>query len=123
MADLKSTIDDLVVGDDYDVIRDLSNVPTGQALTQGKLTVKENPWDSVAIITKTITGAATSHGVISDTGAGDTVAKIKFSLLGSETVLLKPHYRYYYDIEVTTDAAKVYTPESGTMKPFHQITV
>jgi hypothetical protein len=102
MADLTAVIDSIVVGDDYDIIRDISTLPIGQGIAEAWLTIKENVWDTTTILSKHITGTVSSGGIIEDDGLSDTIGRIRFTLLNSETVLLKEFYRYTYDIQIKT---------------------
>lgn len=122
MADLNAKIDDIVAGDDYDIVRDVTNVPIGQFLVQAWLTIKENHWDASKIIQKVITADISPSGIILDTGVGDTDAIIRFSLYASDTVNLHEFYEYQYDIQVKTDTGKIYTPESGTLVAHRSVT-
>jgi len=122
MADLNVVINDVVCGDDYDVIRNITNVPVGQFVSEAWLTIRENHWDSDAAITKHITVTISGDGIIEDTGATDTLARVRFALRADETVLLHEFYDYSYDIQLKTDAGKIYTPESGILTPFASVT-
>lgn len=121
MADLDVVITGVVAGDDYDLIRDISLIPVGQKLVSAVMTIKENHWDADSIIVKNITGDISGGGIIEDDGEDDETARVRFTLLSSDTILLKPFYTYVYDIQVTTDAGKIHTPESGTLTPFSNI--
>lgn len=122
MADLNVTINDLVCGDDYDIIRDIINIPTGQSIAEAWLTVREEHWSTDAVFTKHITTTISGDGIIEDTGVGDTVGKVRFTLRADETVTLHEFFPYSYDIQLKTDLGKVYTPESGILTPFASVT-
>lgn len=123
MANLTETINNVVSGDDFQIVREITNVNTGQHLTNAWLTIKENNWDSTYIIQKAITSSDVPlQGVISDTGDTDTVANVKFNLTADETILLKPFYSYVYDIQVKTNTDLIYTPEIGTITAQASIT-
>jgi len=125
MADLKAKIKDVVVGDDISIYTTLDNVGTGQSLTTARLTIKEEWWDSDddALIQKTITTSLiVGEGHIEDDGAGDDVATLRFDLTQDETILLHPYFDYVYDIQVTTNTGKNFTPEFGTFYPVPSVT-
>jgi len=112
MADLENTIDDLVVGDDFDVIRDITIIPASQTITEAWMTVREESWSSSAVFTKHITPTISGDGLIEDTGA-DTVGRVIFTLLNTDTIELHEYFSYAYDIQIKTSAGKLYTLESG----------
>lgn len=121
MADLKSTIDNIVTGDDCDVIREIENVPIGMTLIQAWLSIRENYWSTAVILAKTITTTATVNGRIEDNGA-DTIGVLRFRLTKEETVLLHEHYEYDFDVQVKTSDGSIYTPESGKFTAHHSVT-
>jgi hypothetical protein len=124
MPNLVGEIRDFVSGDDLDVWRTISEIPTGQILSKAWFTVKTGPSvaDVAAIFQKTITTApVTGQGAITDTGA-DTIGRVRFELTHVNTALLSDGVAYYYDIQVLTDAGKIYTPERGLIKAKGEIT-
>jgi hypothetical protein len=126
MTLLDQRIEDIVVGDDVDVERVVTNVPSGQELSKAWLTIKtaEADLDAAAVIQKAITSTPQAGvGQITDTGSGDTIGTIVFSLTAADTLLLGSTIVYYYDIQVKTDQAKVYTVEKGLLQLKKQITI
>lgn len=125
MADLNSTIDNIVQGDDCFVIRDISNIPAGQQLVDAWLSIKENHWDTSAVITKHITTVSSADGHIVDSGQTDTLGLIQFKLASTDTTDLHAYYTYVFDIQVKTTGASgtsIFTPESGTLYVHPSIT-
>lgn len=122
MADLESVIDDVVQGDDCDIIRQVTNIPIGSSLTDAWLSIKENHWDTTAIITKHITTTPSASGHIEDTGSGDTVGIVRFRLAKEETIILHEHFTYDFDVQVKNSNGGVSTPESGKFTPHHSVT-
>ena len=115
----------LVVGDNMDVIRTITGIPSGQVLTDGWLTIKENPDDpdEDAIIQKHITtDYVAGEGQITDDGETDQEGEAIFELTAANTALFQAGYRYHYDIQFKTDADKIGTLEIGTITPLQQIT-
>lgn len=121
MADLRSRIDNIVAGDDCDIIREIENVPLGTGLTDAWLTVRENYWSTSVVLAKHITPSSTSSGMIEDTGT-DTIGVVRFRLTKEETVVLHEHYEYDFDIQVKTSDGSIYTPESGKFVAHHSVT-
>lgn len=121
MADLESRIDNIVVGDECDVIREIGNIPIGSALTDAWFTVRDNHWSTAAVLSKYITVAVSVNGRIEDTGT-DTVGIVRFRLTKEETVLLHEHFEYDFDVQVKTSDGSIYTPESGKFKAHHSVT-
>lgn len=118
MPTLDARIDNVVAGDDLEITRTITSVPSGATLTDAWLTVKEHPddADSAAIIDKQITSAdVAGTGQITDTGADGTGA-VRFDLKDTDTALLVPGRDYYWDIQVKTSAAAIYTPTVGKIR-------
>jgi len=123
MPNLHNTINDIVVGDSYDIVRNIGLVPTGQYITSATLSIKEDLWDVAYILQKTISSALSSSGIIDDTGVGDSIGKVTFILNSADTKNFKPYFKYVYDIQMTTNLNKVYTPETGTLTANAEVTV
>lgn len=123
MANFKEIIDDVVVGDDFQVIRTIDNISVGQSLTEAWFTIKEYHWSSTYIFQKHITTSnVDAQGVISDTGDTDTIANLRFNLTAANTLLLSPFFSYTYDIQVKTNTGLLYTPEIGIFTPQASLT-
>jgi hypothetical protein len=126
MADLDSVIVDFVVGDDIEIKRTITNVPSGTSITKAWLTIKAfaaDP-DANAIIQKIITTTDQPLvGQITDDGSGDQQAEVVFRVLGSETVLLTGGQTYRFDIQVKASTGRIYTPELGTITGRAQMTL
>lgn len=118
MANFNGLIEEVVVGDDFQVVRTIDNISVGQSLAEAWFTIKENNWSSSYIFQKHITTSnVEAQGVISDTGNTDTIANLHFNLTAEDTLLLKPFYGYAYDIQVKTNTGLLYTPEIGIFTP------
>jgi len=123
--DLDAVIDDLVIGDDYDILRTVTEVPDSTSLDRGWISVKINRTDpdSAAIIFKEITVVEQSGiGQIIDEGSSDGTAMVLFQLTHAETLLLYEHIAYVYDIKVRTATNKIHTAESGLLYPVRGVT-
>lgn len=122
---INTKIRNKTAGDDWTIRRRVPNVPSGQQIAEAWFTVKENleQEDSAAIIQKHVTSTVEEVGVgqIEQTGASGT-AIIRFDLVPSETVLLKPWMTYYYDFQVLTNIGKYDTPDDGTIIAAPQVT-
>lgn len=126
MPTLNGLINNLVVGDDIDIERTITNVPEGDSLVKAWFTVKarETDPDINAIFQKTITASyVAGQGEITDDGAGDQQGAVTFELTNVDTLLLVGDTAYYYDLQVKTANAKIYTPEKGQLTMRKQITV
>ena len=124
MPTLDARIDDVVAGDDLEITRTITKVPSGTTLTDAWLTVKEHPddADADAIIDKQITPTdAPGTGQITDTGADGTGA-VRFDLADTDTSKLTPGRDYYWDIQVKTAAGAVYTPTAGKIRTVQGVT-
>jgi hypothetical protein len=122
MAVLNSTIENIVTGDDCDVIRQIENVPIGTTLIEAWLTIREDYWLTPVILAKHITPVLSTDGRIEDTGADDTIGVLRFRLTKEETVLLHEHFEYDFDVQVKTSDGSIYTPESGKFTAHHSVT-
>jgi hypothetical protein len=125
MPNLASTITGFVKGDDLDIVRTVTNIPTGQVLSEARLTVR-SPDLSTIIFSKVITSTPVAGaGSISDTGA-DGTGVLTFQLTGGisgNTVSLTPQTNFPFDIQLKTDANKHYTPEVGTITAVAEVTL
>lgn len=115
MADLNAKLEDIVAGDNVEIVRGISEIAPGQAIIEAWMTFKEDHWDTAFVVQKHITTVdVPTEGVIYDTGDTDTVAHLRFNLQPSDTIEFSPFFEYVYDIQVLTDAGNYYTPETGT---------
>lgn len=124
MPTLDARIDNVVAGDDIQITRTITSVPSGETLTDAWFTVKEHPddTDAAAIIDKQITSVdVPGTGQITDTGADETGA-VRFDLTDADTALLVPGRDYYWDIQVKTSAAAIYTPTAGKIRSVKGVT-
>src|SRR5262245_22660499 len=127
MPTFGATISGFVRADDLDIVRTINGVPSGQALTDAYMTVKDVGGSQ--IFQKHITGTiVVGQGQITDDGSGDGIAAVRFELTGGasgDTTQLTAGTTYNYDIQVNTNAspAKRYTPETGTITTQEQYTV
>lgn len=125
MANLEATIANFVAGDDLSIERTITAVPSGQTISSAWFTIKRNysDLDVDAIVQKLITPTLqVTIGQIDDTG-GDGTGHLIFFLSPAETILLTPLSDYKYDIQVQLSNNKIYTPESGTIVAFPQVTI
>jgi len=115
MPNLRGLISGVVSGDDLEITRTISNIPSGQTLGSAWFTVKENPSDpdSDAKFQKVIgTANAVGTGQITDPGS-DATGTVRFDLGTADTGGLDSSISYYYDIQLKTSGGKIYTPEKG----------
>lgn len=125
MPSFNATIENFVSGDDLQITRTITNVPSGALLTKAWFTVKFQ-WsatDTNTVIQKEITTvdvAGTGH--ITDDGSGDQTAAVRFDLPSADTLKLQKGLEYLYDIQVLTDGGAIYTPEMGKITAKQGIT-
>lgn len=122
--DLDVLIENLVIGDDYDFRREVTDIPEGATLTKAWLTIQIHPAaaDSEAVIQKEITVDPSDDGQILDEGGSSGEGEIIFQLTKTETADLYPNISYPYDIQVLTSTDKVHTLEKGLINPIQGIT-
>lgn len=110
-------INEFVAGDDLEIERTITSIPTGILIETAWFMVKRkfSDLDSEALISKTITTVNTTDvGWIEDTGS-DGTGLIRFYITKIETALLTPLSEYQYSIKLLLDNDKVNTPERGTI--------
>ncbi len=117
---LNSTIDDLVMGNDDLLIRDVDAIPDGLTMTKAWFTIKENLTqdDEEAPIQKVITPSLGADGQITDDGTDDGVGRISFRIQASDITRQNFSSRrlYYYDVKILLSDGKVYTREIGRLR-------
>ena len=128
MADLAASISDLVAGDDYEITRTITGLPSGYALNKAWLTVKASAVDAdPGIFQKAITTSnVDGTGQIGDSGSSDGIGAVRFDLVPADTLLLTPGTAYVYDIQIrytNSTLTKVNTPEIGTITTTRGVTV
>lgn len=118
MPDLDAIINNFAVGDDFDVEREITGIPDGATLTKAWLTVKTRPVDvdvdaifQIEITTAYVSGA----GQITDDGA-DGTGGVRFEVSKTNSALLQPERKYYFDVQVKSNTGKIYTPYAGTIR-------
>jgi hypothetical protein len=108
-----------VAGDDLDIERDVTSVIVSDPITKAWLTIKTSPTvlDASATLQKVITSAAVQGtGQITEDGSeaqGNGTATVIFALTAADTLALGTTTKYYYDIQVKTQAGKILTVETG----------
>lgn len=117
-------IKNIVIGDDRRIKRTYEDLPTGNIISQGWLTVKkkEKDSDAAALIQKSITTAATADGQITDADTAGGSIGMYFDLTDSETGSAKAGIDYVYDIQVKTSTGGLHTLEKGTISFIKQVT-
>ena len=130
MPTLDSRIDEIVKGDDISLERTidfvLTEFPAGTTITDSWLTVKaaEGDTDLQALLQKAITTSdVPGTGQIEIDGTGDVDMVVRFDLLPADTLAIGNQILRFFDIQVKTAGGKVYTPESGLISGFRQITL
>jgi hypothetical protein len=123
MPNLSDVIDNYVAGDDLCIIREVTGIPAGNALTDAWFTVRdlEDFGGSTIIVQLTITTAQTSAGQITDDGAGDGIATVRFDLTGAQTRTIGIE-GYPFDIQIKLDDARITTPVAGTIQAEAEVT-
>lgn len=112
---MSNEITDFSVGDDIDIYRTVTNIPTGQVIESAVMEFRLFEADETPFLTKTISTTATLSGQITDTGA-DGTGEVVFTLQDTDTDNFTPGVWHYYSIKIETDAGKNFTPERGKIK-------
>lgn len=123
MSDFKAKINEIIVGDDYDVVRAVSELPDGETVSEAWFTVKENHWDEAVVAEVHITTSYSPlYGGVTDTGSGDMEAEMIFHLHGGLTDNFSPYFKYIYSIRIKTPSGKYYSPEIGELVALPNLT-
>lgn len=126
MPDLSARIQQYVRGNDLDVIRTVTVVPTGQTLTEAWLRVNAVS-AGTQVFQKHITPTLVAgEGQIEDTGAGDGIAIIRFEVTATDGLLttggtVAAPTLHPYGIQVKTSGGKIYEFELGTFEVIEQV--
>lgn len=109
-------------GDDFDIVRDVTDVTETDPLVKAWLTIKTalSVPDGSATIQKVITTSnviGTGH-IVQDggPGTGDGTATLRFNMTAANTALLGSTVKYVYDVQVKTASGKISTPDKGTIR-------
>lgn len=128
MPNFSGAISGFAVGDDIEVYRTITNIPTGESVDKAWLTVKASisDLDEAALIQKQITATLDNdEGIIADDGSLGT-AILRFFLTSSNTSALGNPARgtgsFPYDIQLKTSSGKIFTAEIGTITAVAQVT-
>lgn len=124
MPTLDGRIENLVAGDDLEVTRTITKVPSGTTLSNATLTVKGAAADddAEAVFQKKITTTdVPGTGQITNDGASGTGA-VRFDITDVDSGLMDPGRDYVYDIQVKTAVGGIYTPEIGKIKAKQGVT-
>jgi hypothetical protein len=124
MTSVRTDITDWPVGNSRQFDRDVTNVAPGRSLAKAWLTVKRNPedTDAAAALQGTITPVTSGDGTITDTGAGDTVAHVTFTISAAKALVLRASQTYWWDISVLDDSGHKETLEWGQLIPAPAVT-
>lgn len=126
MPDLVARIQQYVRGNDLDVTRTVTVVPSGQTLTEAWLRVNAVS-SSTQVFQKHITSTLVAgEGQIEDTGAGDGIAIIRFEITATDGLLttggtVAAPTQHPYGIQVKTSGGKIYEFEIGVLEVVEQI--
>lgn len=121
MPDLNAVITDVVRGDHLTITRTITALDPGDAINRAWLTLKEDEdlSDAEAFLIKEITTAdVADQGQITDDGASDGIAAVRFEMPSVATAAAKKGKTYWYDIQVRAASGRIYTPEKGLIGPY-----
>lgn len=111
-------IDNFVNGDDLEIERTITSIPSGVLIESAWFMVKRNynDTDDKAIISKLATHSNTANqGWIFDDGANDGEATVRFYLTPADTEVLYAYSQYPYSIKIKLDNGRFNTPELGVI--------
>ena len=127
MPDYSVVTEKLVRGNDRDIIRDVTGIPTGVTLTDAYLTVHSASGPGATLFEKHITTSLVAgQGQIEDTGSGDGVGRLRFEMTSVNTLTLAggtdaAPTNHPYGIEVITSVGKKYEDEQGVIPVLEQL--
>lgn len=130
MPELQAVIEEHVRGNDLDVIRTVSVIPSGQVVAEAWLRVDEITPAGSQLFQKHITTALVAgEGQIEDTGADDGVAILRFEITNVNSLLFDTGgtvavpMAHPYGIQLKTDAGKIYEFELGVIEVVDHIVI
>lgn len=124
VPDYNATIPDLVRGNDLDVIRTVSPIPSGQTVTDGWLRVDAPDPPGGLLFQKHITTTLVAgEGQIEDSGSGDGVAVLRFEITNDNSALMTGGENHAYGIQIKTSGLKIYEFEIGVFPVVEQVVV
>ncbi len=119
------TIRDVVKGDSFQVIRNISGVPDEETVNKAWFTVKRlgTEPDAEASLQKIVTTENfTDLGIIVNPSPLDGTAVVTFNVWPENWDDIDPDVLYKYDIQVLTSGGAIYTLETGTFMALSGIT-
>jgi hypothetical protein len=129
MPNLSDNIAGEVLGDDWEVLKEITKIPDGQTVVKAWLTVKEvvdnDPSDTVVLFQKVITDAPTVSGQITDVGTGtfpDRRAEVHFFILPANTFDWEDQAKFEWDIQLKLSSGRVKTPFRGKISGIKGVT-
>ena len=126
MPDYDARIDPMVRGNDLDVVRTVSVIPTGQTISDAWLRVNA-PTGGTQLFEKHITSTLVAgEGQIEDTGAGDNIGVVRFEITATNSLLCTggpadSPTEHPYGIQVKTSGGKIFEFELGVLPVIEQI--
>jgi len=129
MPNLNEIIEGEVLGDDWEILKEITSIPNGQTVDIAWLTVKEavddDPNDTVVLFQKQITTTPTIHGQITDPGSGTFPARraeVQFFILPVNTFAWEHNSKKQWDIQIKLSSGRIKTPYRGTISGIKGIT-
>ena len=128
MPTLDARIDDIVVGDDISIEVTIDFIdtgfPTGTTIVNAWLTAKVNSFDAdTGLFQKAVTTTdVPGTGQIEIDGTGDVDMVVRFDLLPLDTTAIGIQLLRFFDVQVKTAGGKIYSPVSGFISGFREIT-
>jgi len=130
MPDLEAVIDEHVRGNDLDVIRTVTVIPSGQTVAEAWLRVDEITPPGTEVFSKHITPTLVAgEGQIEDDGSVDGIAILRFEITHANSLLLDPAgtvaapKAHPYAIQIKTSGGKIYEFEQGVINCIDEIVV
>lgn len=126
--DLAAVIEQMIRGNDLDVIRTINGIPAGQTITDAWLTVQA-PGGLSQLFEKHITSTLVAgQGQIEDTGSGDTIGLVRFEVTAANSLLMTggtadAPIDNPYAIQVKTSGGKIEECEQGVFECIEQIVI
>ncbi len=119
-----TSIHDVTIGDNLQIVRSVSNVAAGEYVTKAWLTIKRRivDADSAAKIQKIITTTEIADGLIVNPSPLDGSARVIFNIAPEDWTAILAGTLYRYDVQVKTSGDAIYTVDSGTFRASPQVT-
>lgn len=120
----ETSIRNVIAGDNFQIVRAVSNLPSGESAVKAWFTVKTkfNQTDAGSELQKTISEDDTPGTGFIENSSPLAYATLRFDIAGADWDTIVAGKLYRYDIKLKTSSGGIYTVENGTFLADEQVT-